>query len=301
MSNVHEFTLFQKDKKMQKITAKDSGILAIGNSKGGVGKSTFSVHCAFFFAEKGYKVALIDLDNQGNSSKHLLKYNKEVTLPAYVKKSETNTVLKGNAVDLFLNELSDSQLSINSGAIAVFQPNLALANINNSIDTEKTATFKENISKLLKHKTIIIFDTPPTLGNLLLIPLSVSHLVVMPTLLKSYAVDGISEYIAFAQKIKKAMNPDLVLGGVVPNLVNKKSEVQKTALADLNRDGKASNLIYLENDSILHFTEKNVIEEAAELGIATWHIQKNSTRPVKKTFFTLFKQISKQLKLAADK
>ena len=77
MSNVHEFTLFQKDKKMQKITAKDSGILAIGNSKGGVGKSTFSVHCAFFFAEKGYKVALIDLDNQGNSSKHLLKYNKD--------------------------------------------------------------------------------------------------------------------------------------------------------------------------------------------------------------------------------
>lgn len=281
------------------ITAKDAGILAVGNGKGGVGKSTFSVHAAFYFAEKDYKVVLIDLDNQGNSSDHLLKFNKDVLLPEYIKKSGVSTILKGQSVDLFTKELSDTQTSINNGTIAVFNPTVNLATVKD--DDKSTKIFRENISKLLKHKTIIIFDTPPTLGSLLLIPLSVSHLVIMPTLLKSYAVDGISSYLKFSNKIKQAVNPSLIIGGIIPNLVSKKSELQKKTLLDLNQEGKASNLIYLENNEILHFAEKNVIEEAAENGVATWHIAKTSTRPVKKTFFTLFQQISKQLKLATAK
>ena len=287
------------------LSAKDAGILAIGNGKGGVGKSTLTVHAAFYFAEQGYKVILIDLDNQGNSSTHLKKYNKKDILSSeqlkYVNKSDTNTILKGTATDLFTRELSQTETSINAGTIAIFEPDISLAEINNTVENNVIDIFRNNVSKLLKHKTVIIFDTPPTLGNLLLIPLSISHVVVIPTILKSYATDGIKHYLEFAQKIKNAVNEDLIIGGIVPNLVNKKSKIQKEALYELNRDGKESNLIYTEQGEILHFPEKNVIEEAAELGIATWHINKTSSRPVKRTFFTLFNQIGKQLKLSTSK
>ncbi|WP_272937166.1 ParA family protein [Xanthomonas citri] len=36
--------------------------LTVGNQKGGVGKSTFSVHLAFRAAERGYRVLLADID-----------------------------------------------------------------------------------------------------------------------------------------------------------------------------------------------------------------------------------------------
>ena len=43
-------------------------ILALTNSKGGVGKSTLAVHLAVWLSEQGNKVALVDSDVQGASS-----------------------------------------------------------------------------------------------------------------------------------------------------------------------------------------------------------------------------------------
>lgn len=43
-------------------------ILSLTNSKGGVGKSTMSVHLAVWLIERGHSVALVDADVQGSSS-----------------------------------------------------------------------------------------------------------------------------------------------------------------------------------------------------------------------------------------
>ena len=43
-------------------------ILALTNSKGGVGKSTLAVHLAAWWKEQGGDVALVDADAQGSSS-----------------------------------------------------------------------------------------------------------------------------------------------------------------------------------------------------------------------------------------
>lgn len=43
-------------------------ILALTNSKGGVGKSTIAVHLTLWLEERGHRVALVDADVQGSSS-----------------------------------------------------------------------------------------------------------------------------------------------------------------------------------------------------------------------------------------
>jgi chromosome partitioning protein len=46
-------------------------LIAVANSKGGVGKTTVSVHYAVAQAERGRKTALIDSDAQGSSTRWL--------------------------------------------------------------------------------------------------------------------------------------------------------------------------------------------------------------------------------------
>ena len=47
-------------------------IVAVANQKGGVGKTTLVVHLGSWLSRRGYRVALVDGDPQGNLSSWLL-------------------------------------------------------------------------------------------------------------------------------------------------------------------------------------------------------------------------------------
>ncbi|WP_449202498.1 AAA family ATPase [Acinetobacter baumannii] len=220
-------------------------------------------------------------------------------MPEYVTRPSTPVHNLGDAVSLFHKDNQNLKCDLQNGSIGVFRPTKALASINTSSDKELVAIFQENINKLLKYKTVIIFDTPPTLSNLMLLPLSVSNVVIIPTMLSQYALDGIRDYISFTNNIKKALNTKLLLGGIVPNRVNMKSSIQKEELAKLLAEGESNSIFYKDKNNIAYITDKNVIEEAVNYGCACWHINKTSSRDVKRTFFNIFKQVGVQLKLAA--
>jgi chromosome partitioning protein len=53
-------------------------ILALSNSKGGVGKTTIAVHLAVWLFEQGHKIAFVDSDVQGSSSAWLQEAAPEI-------------------------------------------------------------------------------------------------------------------------------------------------------------------------------------------------------------------------------
>ena len=55
-------------------------IIALTNSKGGVGKSTLAVHLAVWWQEQGARVALVDADAQGSSSVWLHEASPEIAI-----------------------------------------------------------------------------------------------------------------------------------------------------------------------------------------------------------------------------
>src|SRR5438309_11556194 len=46
-------------------------LVAVGNQKGGVGKTTNTVHIAAALGERGYRTLIIDLDPAAGATKHL--------------------------------------------------------------------------------------------------------------------------------------------------------------------------------------------------------------------------------------
>ena len=48
--------------------------IVINNQKGGVGKTTLAVHLAWFMAEAGRRVLMIDVDAQGNATDTLKQH-----------------------------------------------------------------------------------------------------------------------------------------------------------------------------------------------------------------------------------
>src|SRR5207245_10089697 len=46
-------------------------VIAVGNQKGGVGKTTNAVHVAAALGERGYRCLLIDLDPSAGATRHL--------------------------------------------------------------------------------------------------------------------------------------------------------------------------------------------------------------------------------------
>jgi cellulose biosynthesis protein BcsQ len=49
-------------------TDRPMNTIVINNQKGGVGKTTLAVHLAWFMAEAGHRVLMIDVDAQGNAT-----------------------------------------------------------------------------------------------------------------------------------------------------------------------------------------------------------------------------------------
>ena len=66
-------------------------LIAIVNSKGGVGKTTIAVHTALWLREQGLRVAMIDADEQASASEWLLKATSEIPSLRYTSSRDILT------------------------------------------------------------------------------------------------------------------------------------------------------------------------------------------------------------------
>ena len=170
------------------------------NQKGGVGKSTTCRECGFYLASVGFKVLLIDCDPQGNLSKSLSDASGSGLFDA-LENGEVN-----------IREI-DANLYLLSGDIR-----LSILEKRYLGEIDAYSRIKDLLTgKEFEHFDFILFDTPPSLSILTLNALAASRHLIIPMKPSLYSMQGTNDLMNAVSKVKKNLNPDLSILGVIIN------------------------------------------------------------------------------------
>ena len=179
-------------------------IIAIANQKGGVGKTTTAINLSSCLADAGKKVLLVDIDPQGNATSGV----------GIMKQTLENTVY-----ELFIGECTFSECLTDS---AVDNLNVIPSNVNLSgaeidlIGVENREYILKNILDTIKDLyEYIIIDCPPSLNVLTVNAMVAADSVIVPIQCEYYALEGLTQLIHTINLVKKKLNPELELEGVV--------------------------------------------------------------------------------------
>jgi chromosome partitioning protein len=177
-------------------------VLCLTNNKGGVSKTTSSVNLAYAFAEKGYKVLVVDVDPQCNSTYSLLgTLGQEQTL--------SDILLEGIPLSQTILPAKKANLSVVPCSINLSAADLMLSSVHGR--ERKLARALQPISANYDY---VFIDTPPNLGLLTVNALIACTDVIIPLSLTTYALIGISILEKTMQELRDNLDVSLPILGL---------------------------------------------------------------------------------------
>ena len=202
-------------------------IIAIANQKGGVGKTTTAINLSACLAEAGQKVLVIDIDPQGNTTSGFGLSKTEIEKTVY------EVILRECDIKEAIVEDVIENLDILPSNV-----NLAGAEID-LIDVEnREYTLKESISEIREKYEYIILDCPPSLSMLTVNAMTAADTVLVPIQCEYYALEGLTQLIHTINLVKKKLNPELELEGVVFTMFDSRTNLSVQVVENVKENLK---------------------------------------------------------------
>ena len=202
--------------------------ICIFNQKGGVGKTTTNINVCSYLATLGYKVLAIDIDPQGNTTSGVGIDKRKVDKSMY-------DVLAGSVS--ITDILVQSQL-VENLYVAPANMDLAGAEIEVMGKEKREFILKNQLEKVKDKFDFVFIDCPPSLGMLTINALVASESVLIPIQAEYYALEGVGQLINTVNLVKKSLNPNLEIEGVIMTMydgrTNLSNEVYKEVKSYFN-------------------------------------------------------------------
>ena len=242
-------------------------VIAIANQKGGVGKTTTTFNLGVALKNQGKRVLVVDADPQGD-------------LTTYMGYNESE--LKTTLAQLMESVIYDSQLDTkqailnNAEGIDLIPSDLDLsateAMLVNAMSRE--VTLRTILNNVKKDYDYVLIDCMPSLGMLTINALSCSDKVVIPVQDHFLAAKGMGHLLKTVSRVKRTINPNLEVGGILLTLVNKRTNLSKETIQDLKETyGRAIKLY----DTQIPLAVKTA--ESTSRGKSIFKYDKNSKVP----------------------
>lgn len=224
-------------------------ILAVANQKGGVGKSTLTVHLAYAALEAGQRVLLVDMDRQGSLS---LTFTASAGAASGMKASQ-----------LYDMEPRDERPEVISEKLSIIRADAGLL----AIDKAENAVLRlpgKALRRFADDFDLCLIDTPPLVGIRLMASLTAADYVVTPVSVGLYESAGVADLLNTIHVIRtQGFNPRLKHVGILPMKTNTRSAEEKEGLADMRERYGAAFLP-------LSLPERAAVRKAVAKRIPVW-------------------------------
>lgn len=208
-------------------------VLAVVNQKGGVGKSTTAVNLAAYLAHAGQKVLLIDIDPQGNASSGV-GVNKDT-----VKKCLYHVIIEQVPLQEVIKETKLPGLNVVPATI-----NLAGAEVELVSMISRENRLRVALEPYKEKYDWLIIDSPPSLGLLTINSLTASDAVLIPIQCEYYALEGLSQLMRTIQMVKRHLNTNLKINGVVMTMYDPRTNLSQQVVEDVKNYFKDTVKVY---------------------------------------------------------
>ena len=202
-------------------------VIAICNQKGGVGKTTTAANLGIGLVRAGKRVLLVDADPQGNLTDSLGWHDTDsiratlATLLAAVIADQPivphNCILHhAEGVDLIPANLELSALEIS--LVSAMCRERALSTV---------------LTPLKDEYDYILIDCMPSLGMITLNALAAADSVIIPVQTQYLPAKGMSQLLSTIGRVKRYINPDLRVEGILGTLVDRRTNLAKSTMVTL--------------------------------------------------------------------
>lgn len=213
-------------------------IITVANQKGGVGKTTTTVNLAAALSMGGLRVAVIDLDPQGNASTALGV--------EHLENAGVYEVLMG---DLTMSQAIQKVKGFPSLECVSSSTSLAQAEIELVPMVAREMRLKDAIDELATARMLagdpldyIFIDCPPSLGLLTINALTAAKEMLIPIQCEYYALEGLAQLLKTYELVKKRLNSSLKLSTFVLTMFDGRTRLAND-VADEIRKHYANELI----------------------------------------------------------
>lgn len=180
-------------------------VIAMCNQKGGVGKTTSTINIAGALTNFGRKVLIVDLDPQGASSVGLGINANDLDNTVYTAMFDASVDPHDVICHTRFPDLDIIPANID----------LSAAEIQLVTEVGRERVLDGVLRPLRSEYDVIIIDCQPSLGLLTVNALTAADGVVIPVAAEFFALRGVALLMQTIDKVKKRINPDLRIFGVL--------------------------------------------------------------------------------------